>query len=410
MLNTKKTVRCGLDRLGDSGFKELAGLRFGLIANPSSVDSKFQHAIDLLFHGVDRSAGKGLVRLFGPEHGLRGALQDMVGEHDFVDSQTGLPVVSLYGNSERSLAPRPEHLQDLDAIVFDLQDIGCRYYTFAQTLAYVMEVAKTLAKRVIVLDRVNPIGGELVEGALLEEACISFCGYFPFPNRHGLTVGELATLMNSGLTVGSHSRAGIGCDLQVVPVEGWERSRYIDELITPWVLPSPNMPSCDTSVVYPGTCLLEATNLSEGRGTTKPFEIIGAPFLNGEKWAEATLAQGFELKGVVLRPLSFIPKFSKWADKLCGGVQIHVTDRAQFQPFRTGLALLSAAAQVAPLEFSWRAGAYEFIDNTPAIDLLYGSSAFRQTVEKKHSLTELLPAIQSYEQTFTTLKRAFHLY
>ena len=239
----KPIVRCGLDTLVATSFKALQGLRLGLVANPAAVDSNYHHAIDLLFSSLPRANGKGLVRLFGPEHGLRGALQDMVGEHDFVDAKTGLPVISLYGNSERTLAPRPEHIQDLDVIVFDLQDIGTRYYTFAQTLAYVMEVAKKLSKRVVVLDRVNPINGVSIEGSPLLESCISFCGYYPFPNRHGLTLGELAKLMNAGLSIAGHNRPGIGCDLEVVPVQGWNRSLHLDEVISPWVLPSPNMPT-----------------------------------------------------------------------------------------------------------------------------------------------------------------------
>ncbi len=260
-------MRTGLERLLDNPKRWLAGGRVGLVANPTATDRELRHAADLLHAHPDVN----LTLLFGPEHGVRGAAQDMIGVSDARDPATGLPEVSLYGETLASLSPGREHLERVDVLVFDVQDVGARYYTYAATMALCMKAAAEHGLLVIVLDRPNPIGGVQVEGGGITPGLESFCGLYPIPQRHGMTVGELARLYNTTF--------GIGCDLAVVSLEGWCRESYFDATGLPWVMPSPNMPTLDTAIVYPGMCLIEGTNLSEGRGTTRPFEIFGAPFV-----------------------------------------------------------------------------------------------------------------------------------
>ncbi len=398
-------VRSGLDSLASSGFAELRGKRLGVLVNQASVDSQFRHLVDLLCEN-----GCTPVRIFVPEHGLRGALQDMVSVDHSTDPKTKLPVVSLYGNSAASLRPKAEQIQDLEIVVCDMSDIGSRYYTFAQTLAYLMEVAGKCGVKVMVLDRPNPIGGLQLEGGPVTRDCRSFCGLYSVANRHGLTLGELGTLMQRGFGRGDDALPGISCDLSVVKVEGWSREMYFGDTGLPWVAPSPNMPTPDTALVYPGTCLFEGTNISEGRGTTRPFELLGAPFIDGGAWAEAAYEQGITLEGVALRPVSFIPQFHKWQQKSCSGVQVHVTDRKKFRPLRVSLALIGAVAKLYPKEFSWRREAYEFVENVSAIDLLFGSAEFRRAVETKSSLQKIETLLVEYEDWYRQARQSFLLY
>lgn len=406
MSTGRARVKSGLDRLVLDDFSPLHGKRVAIVANQASVDGELHHIVDL----VAQHPKCTLTRIFAPEHGLRGALQDMESVQNAVDPRTNVPVVSLYGNSEASLHPSPEALQDIDVILFDLQDVGSRYYTFSQTLAYTMQAAAKVGCKVLVLDRPNPIGGKDIEGAMLTAGARSFCGLFPVANRHGLTMGELAKLTRGGFGEGADAWPATPCDLEVVTMEGWRREMYYDETGLPWVLPSPNMPTLDTAIVYPGTCLFEATNLSEGRGTTRPFEFVGAPFLDGYAWVESVQQLGIGTAGATLRPMQFVPKFQKLHDRACSGVQIHVTDRRAFRPFRLGLALVATAYALAPGEFSWRRTTYEFVDNVPAIDLLYGSSALRKTIETKRRLEELLPEIERFEGWYTKAREPFLLY
>jgi len=371
-------VRTGLDRLVREGATAAGlsrGTRIGLIAHPASVDARARHAADLLAAHADFR----LVRLFGPEHGIRGEAQDMEAVAESVDGATGLPVVSLYGDTEASLRPSPAHLADLDALVHDLQDVGSRYYTFVYTLAYAMEAAAEAGLPVVVLDRPNPIGGLAVEGPVLEPAFRSFVGRYPIPVRHGLTTGELGVLFRDAF--------GVRCDLRVVPMEGWRRGAHFEETGLPWVAPSPNMPTPETARVYPGGCLVEGTNLSEARGTTRPFELTGAPWLDGAALARALTAE--ELPGVLFRAASFRPEFQKHAKLLCEGVQVHVKDREAFRPFATYLALLGGARRQDPKAFDWRRDAYEFVRDRLAIDLLLGKAGLREMLEAGAGIAEM---------------------
>ncbi len=399
-------VLTGLDGLVEMQFSALRGARIGILANQATVDRNLRHAVDLIH---ERGSSK-VLRLFAPEHGFRGELQDMASVGDSVDPYTKLPVISLYGSTEESLTPRAEHFADLDALVVDLPDIGARYYTFAQSLCYAMKTAQQTGTKVIVLDRPNPIGGALFEGALLMKECRSFCGYAPVPNRHGMTLGELALLMKNGFGTGENAIPPCSCELEVIPAQGWKREMYIDETGLPWVIPSPNMPTVDTALVYPGTCLFEATTLSEGRGTTRPFETLGAPGIDGVRWAKAALEQGIPLDGAVLRPLTFMPKFSKHANQICGGVQLHVLNSKTFQPFRWSLALIASAAKIFPAQFAWRDAEYEFVKDVPAIDLLYGSSRFRELVGSRGNLSEIAGELESNEHWFGKARKEFLLY
>ena len=345
------------------------------MANPTTVDRRLEHAADLLHRHPDVD----LRRLFGPEHGLRGSAQDMVGVADDTDAATGLTAVSLYGTTLQSLSPTPEQLAGLDVLLFDIQDVGARYYTYAATMALCMRAAGAGGIKVVVLDRPNPIGGTAVEGGGLDEGLENFCGLYPVPQRHGLTLGELAKLYNDTF--------GIGCELDVVPCEGWSRSAYFDECGLPWVMPSPNMPTPDTALVYPGMCLLEGTNLSEGRGTTRPFELFGAPFIGGDALAEEL--RRWDLPGVRFRPCVVEPAFHKFRGERCGALQLHVTDRDAFEPYRTGLAVLVAVRRLWPESFAWRTEPYEFRDDVPAIDLLTGRPAVRQAIDGGAPLDEV---------------------
>lgn len=366
-------VRTGLDQI----FSKKAvfkGKKVALLAHPASVDSKLHHALDLFLKNKIR-----LTQLFGPEHGITGTAQDMDSVESSVDAQTGLPIKSLYGLNLESLKPSPTDLKDVDILVCDLQDIGSRYYTFITTMVFCMQACATAGKKMIVLDRPNPINGVDMEGPLLEKGFESFIGLYPIPVRHGMTIGELALYFNE--------EEKIGCDLEVIPMKGWKRKMFFDETGLPWVPPSPNMPTLDTALVYPGMCLLEATNISEGRGTTKPFEFFGAPYIQAENLIAAL--NKLKLPGVFFRPLSFKPNFQKWAGENCQGAQIHITDRKKFRPYQTGRAVLKTILEMYPVYFKWRGKPYEFVTDIPAIDLLSGSSALRKNLETKSPLKNI---------------------
>jgi uncharacterized protein YbbC (DUF1343 family) len=360
-------MRTGLERLLDDPRRWLGRGRVGLVANPASIDRRFVHAVDALHRHPDVD----LQLLIGPEHGIRGAAQDMAPVADARDPVTGLPEISLYGPTAASLAPRPEHLAAIDVLVVDIQDVGARYYTYAATMALCMRAAAAQTTKVVVLDRPNPLGGVQIEGGGVDRGLESFCGLYPVPQRHALTVGELARLYNDTFA--------IGCELEVVACDGWRREAYFDACGLPWVMPSPNMPTLDTAIVYPGMCLLEATNLSEGRGTTRPFELFGAPFVDGR--ALAAELERHDLGGVRFRPCVIEPTFHKHARERCGALQLHVTERRAFNAYRTGLAVLVAVKTLWPDAFAWRREPYEFRDDVPAIDLLTGTAAVRTAID-----------------------------
>ena len=375
-------VRTGLEVFLDPA-SDAAGLsrgaRLGVVAHPASIDAGGRHLVDRLV----RDGRFRVTRLFGPEHGVRGEAQDMEAVAEPADRATGLPIVSLYGHTENSLRPKPEHLLGLDAIVYDLQDVGSRFYTFVYTLSYVMEAAREADIPVVVLDRPNPIGGLAVEGPVLDPELASFVGRFPLPVRHGMTTGELARLFRDAFAIGG--------DLRVVPLSGWTRDMQYEDTGLPWVLPSPNMPTPETARVYPGGCLVEGTNLSEGRGTTRPFELVGAPWLDAAAFAEA-LAQAGDaegLDGVLFRAAWFRPMFQKHSGRSCGGVQVHITDRGNARPFATYLVLIREARRLAPDLFDWRRERYEFVDDRLAIDLLLGRRDLRPMLEDGASLADM---------------------
>jgi uncharacterized protein YbbC (DUF1343 family) len=362
-------------RLVEEGFSPLDGKRVGLIANPTSVDHKLDHAIDLLAAKTEFK----LSAVFGPEHGVRGDAQYMVPVGQARDARTNLPVHSLYGKTAASLAPSPEMLAELDVVVFDIQDVGSRYYTYVWTMVLAMRACAAAGKPFVVLDRPNPIGATHVEGGRIEAGFESFVGLVSLPNRHGLTAGEIARWR--------HGVEKLDLELMVLSMRNYQRDLYYDHTGLPWVMPSPNMPTVDTALVYPGMCLLEGTELSEGRGTTRPFELAGAPWIDG--YALAERLRSYELPGVAFRPCTFTPTWEKHAGKACGGVQIHVTNPEQFRSYRTGVAFVKAAHDVAPEQFQWRAHAYEFVDKIPAIDLLAGSASLREGIERGATLDEL---------------------
>lgn len=389
-------MRTGLERLLDEPRRWLGRARVGLVANPTAVDRQLSHAVDLLH----RHAEVDLRLLFGPEHGIRGAAQDMIGVADARDTVTGLPEISLYGETLESLSPTPAHLSQIDVLVFDLQDIGARYYTYAATMALCMRAAASAGVKVVVLDRPNPIGGVQIEGGGLQPGLENFCGLYPVPQRHALTIGELARLYNDAF--------GIGCHLEVVSCEGWRREWYYDACGLPWVMPSPNMPTLDTAIVYPGMCLLEGTNLSEGRGTTRPFELFGSPFIDGLAFAQEL--RRYQLPGVHFRPCVIVPAFHKFAGQRCGGVQLHVTDRRAFGPFQTGLAVLLAVKALWPAQFSWRTEPYEFRGDVPAIDLLTGQPAVRHAIDAGATLDAVMQIACTGREVYDTARNQALLY
>jgi len=369
-----------------------AKARFGLLSHPAAVGPDYTSARELL---AARFSGQ-LKLLFSPQHGLLGEKQDnMIASADFVDPLLNLPVVSLYGPR---LAPPPEALAEVDAVLVDLQDVGARVYTFAATLAKLMETAAPLGKKVVVLDRPNPIGGVAVEGNMLLPEWASLVGPYPLPMRHGFTMGELARYYQA--------TQKIVCDLEVVPLKGWGRGNYFDATGLPWVLPSPNLPTLEGCVVYPGQVLLEGTNLSEGRGTTRPFELCGAPFLEPRR-IKAILP---ELPGVILREAHFEPTFHKWGGEMCRGFQLHVTDRGAFRPYYTTLALFCAIRELYPEQFAWRQPPYEYETERLPIDLLTGDAALRLGLEQGHSAAELEAAWQAGLNHFLEQRQDFLLY
>jgi uncharacterized protein YbbC (DUF1343 family) len=366
-------VESGLEVLVRRRRALLRGQRVALLTHQASIDSRYDHAVTLL----RELRGVKVRTLLAPEHGLWGAPQDHIWIDGTRDPVTGLPVWSLYGARRE---PTAAMLKGIDTVVVDLQDVGSRYYTFVWTMALAMRACAQNGVRIVVLDRPNPLGGTLVEGNVADPTFASFVGLYPLAIRHGMTIGELAGYLNE--------QHGIGCRLTVVPMRGWRRAMLWEDTGLPWVPPSPNMPTLDTARVYPGGCLIEGTNLSEGRGTTRPFEWIGAPYLDAHRYAAAL--EGLRLPGVRFRPARFLPTFHKWSGRLCEGVQIHVTDASRFKPFLTGLAEIAVARRLAPRGFAWRRPPYEFEKRRMPIDILCGTDVIRKAIERGTPL----PAIE----------------
>ncbi len=389
-------VQTGLEVLISDYPEKIRGARIGVVCHPASVDAELRHALDLL-----QAAGARIVAIFGPEHGARGEAQDMEDVEDIsLDPRLGVPVHSLYGATFESLTPRPEQLRGLDALVIDLQDVGARYYTFVWTMALCMGAAGKVGVRVLVCDRPNPLDGLTTEGNLIKPGFESFVGLHPVPNRHGLTPGEVARFVQR--------RRGVECELDIVSMRGWRREMYFEDTGLPWVYPSPNMPTVDTALVYPGMCLVEATELSEGRGTCRPFEVAGAPGIDPAALAADLSRQN--LPGCRFRPLYFRPKFQKHAGGTCGGVQIHITDRRQFDSYAAGVAFLQSVKRVAPDAFVWRAKPYEFVADIPAIDLLAGDDKLRLALDFGADLAELASQWAQERAAFEAVRREMLLY
>ncbi|MFG6493724.1 DUF1343 domain-containing protein [Fictibacillus sp. UD] len=386
----RQNFKTGFERLLDQEMSVLKGKNVGLITNPTGIDRSLNSIVDVLYNHPDIE----LKALYGPEHGVRGSAQAGQYVEFYTDSKTGLPVYSLYGATKK---PTPEMLEGIDVLVFDIQDVGTRFYTYIYTMAYAMEAAKENNIPFVVLDRPNPLGGEQVEGPVLDQAYSSFVGLYPIPLRHGMTVGELANLFNEEF--------GIGADLKVVEMKGWKRSWAYEDSGLEWVLPSPNMPTKDTALVYPGSALIEGTNVSEGRGTTKPFELIGAPFINGDELAKKLNDEA--LPGVKFRSASFIPASSKHAGKLSHGVEIHVTDGQLFQPVLTGITLVKAIHDLYPNDFQFRA---EDSKGISFFDLLVGNGWVRDYIESGRSVDEIVSRYNDELEEFKELRAQYLMY
>jgi uncharacterized protein YbbC (DUF1343 family) len=390
------TVQTGLERLASEGSSLLAGRRIGLLVNATAVDRELRHAIDVLGARGDLK----VTALFGPEHGVRGDAQDMIAVDAARDARSDLPIHSLYGETTVSLSPTAAMLDDIDVMVYDVQDVGSRYYTFVWTMVLAMRACAKAGKAFCVLDRPNPLGGVHIEGGMIAPGYESFVGLVSCPNRHGMTAGEIARWR--------HAVEKLDLDLAVLGMRGWQRDMRFDHTGLPWVLPSPNMPTPDTALVYPGMCLVEGTELSEGRGTTRPFELAGAPYLDGHRLAAELAAM--ELPGVAFRPAVFTPMFQKHHGKACGAVQLHITNPETFRPYRTGVAFLKACYDQSPASFRWRDKAYEFVDKIPAIDLLAGGDALRKGIEAGASLADLAARWPRDEGDFAAERADYLLY
>ncbi len=390
-------ITTGLEVATRSGFSLLHGKRVGAIVNPTSVDAQFEHLVDLL-HAEKRLT---LGALFGPEHGVRGEAQYMVAVDDVArDARTGVPVYSLYGHTFESLTPRAEWLRSLDVLVFDIQDVGSRYYTYIYTMALAMKAAAAAKLQFVVFDRPNPLGLTQLEGNLVGAGFRSFVGLYPLPNRHGMTAGEIARWVNE--------TERLGCELTVVPCEGLTRAMRWHDTGLPFIAPSPNMPTPDTALVYPGMCLGEGTTISEGRGTCRPFEQFGAPFLSGPAVAQALNA--LQLPGVRFRPCAFTPTFDKFKGQSCEGAFIHVTDPAQFKPLLTGVAVFKVCRDLSGGQFAWRPDAYEFVEDVPAFDLLCGTDAVRLAIESEKSVSQMAPLLDAVPLEFRQSRERAMLY
>ena len=390
----RQTVVPGIERLLQSHRELIAGKRVGLVCNPASVDARLRHSADRLFDDPEVT----LSAIFGPQHGFRSDLQDnMIETPHAKDSRRNVPVFSLYSETRE---PTADMLRNVDVLVIDLQDVGTRVYTYIYTMANCMHAAARHGVRVVVCDRPNPVNGDAIEGATLQPQWTSFVGQFPIPLRHGMTIGELARLFNEAF--------GIGATLDVVPLEGWRRSMYFDETGLPWVIPSPNIPTLDTAIVYPGAVLFEGTMLSEGRGTTRPFELIGAPWIDGDRLSDAMNAR--QLPGVHFRSVFFEPTFQKHARQTCGGCQLHVTDRQAFLPVRTSVELIEEFHQQSPSRFAWRQPPYEYELEKQPIDLLYGNDQLRTAVDEGRGVKSLLASWTSEGDAFRRQREAFLMY
>ncbi len=384
-------LESGLDVLVNERFSSLKNKRVAILANQASVNKHIDHIVPLaIAHGVN------VVKLFAPEHGFSGTLQDMEHVAEARHAKLKLPVISLYGDHKESLTLKAKNLTDVDVLLCDLQDIGSRYYTFHCTIAWAMAACRDMRTKLVVVDRPNPIDAATFEGNLVKAPHFSFVGAYPLPNRHGFTMGELVRYVRDTLNA--------DFDVDVVWMKNYVRSSYYEQTALPFVPPSPNMPTVQTAVVYPGMCLIEGTNLSEGRGTCTPFELVGAPYINDADEFKAKIDR-YQFPGVTVRACSFKPKFQKHANQDCGGIFIHVTDRKRFQPLRFALGVIAAAKTYQG--FDWRREPYEFETDRLAIDLLLGDAALREMLECRAPLDDIFAVFEREEAAFSKVREAY---
>jgi uncharacterized protein YbbC (DUF1343 family) len=387
----KQIIETGLDVLVADGFKGLKNQRVAVLANQASVNKDLQHIVSLAIkHGVK------VVKLFAPEHGFTGTLQDMEHVGGSKDHRLNIPVISLYGDHKESLILKAEHLSDVDILLCDLQDVGSRYYTFHCTIAWAMAACLKTKTHLMVIDRPNPIGAQIIEGNLVKAPHFSFVGAYPLPNRHGFTMGELVGYVRDALKV--------NFQFDVIWMKSYNRASYFDELNLAFVPPSPNMPTVNTAIVYPGMCLIEGTNLSEGRGTCTPFEVVGAPYIKDPEEFKGRF-DAYKFPGVVARPCYFKPKFQKHQDQNCGGLFLHVTDRHSFSPLRVAFGIIALAMKIPG--FDWRREPYEFETDRLAIDLLLGDLRLRQMLEQEKPLDDIFPILAEEEEAFNKLRKEY---
>jgi uncharacterized protein YbbC (DUF1343 family) len=391
---SKKSIRLGVENLLIEQKALLNGLRIGLICNQASVDHQFHHAADLFFE----DAAIDLTTLFGPQHGIRGDVQDnMVETGHTTDKVTGLPIYSLYSETR---IPTEEMMAQIDAMVFDLQDVGCRIYTFVYTMANCMIACAKYGKKMFVCDRPNPITGKYVEGNILEAGHESFVGQYTIAARHGMNAGELARMFNDDY--------GIHCDLTVIKMENWAREDWYDDTDAPWVLPSPNMPTVDTAVVFPATVVFEGTKVSEGRGTTKPFELVGAPYIIAHDYARAM--NELDLPGIIFRAAEFLPTFQKHAKTGCGGVQLHVTDRETFAPVRAGLAMVKMIRDMYGDKLEWKDPPYEYVYDRNPFDVICGTDKIRKVIDAGGPMSDIDAILEDGYDRFLRMREKHLLY
>ncbi|MBC8015779.1 MAG: DUF1343 domain-containing protein [Sporomusaceae bacterium] len=377
------TVKLGIDHI-DKAMPVFVNRRVGLITNSTGMNSNFESTVDVLYEKTN------LVALFSPEHGIRGAVKAGDTVNGMIDEKTDLPIYSLYGKTKK---PTAEMLADVDVVAFDIQDVGTRYYTYIYTMAYAMQSCKELGKTMVIFDRPNPIGGLQIEGGIVKPSFESFIGMYPIPIRHGMTVGELARLFNSEF--------GIGCDLVVVEMTGWKRDMHFNDTGLPWVMTSPNIPTPDTALVYPATGMFGGTAISEGVGTTRPFEFVGAPWLNADKLAQEMTS--LTLPGVIFRPVYFTPRFALYSGEMCAGVQLYITDRKRFQPVKTGISLLYTIKSMSGTQFSFKRG------DSPegTINVIIGDDSVSTG---RYSLPDLLNVWEKESQQFKEMSQKYYLY
>ncbi|MFH2044977.1 MAG: DUF1343 domain-containing protein [Pseudomonadota bacterium] len=388
------TAFSGLENFIKSPPSFISGKRFGLLCNPASVDSNFNHAREL----INEKFPKKLAALYSPQHGFFSEKQDnMIESENIVDNTLGIQVFSLYGKTR---IPTKEMFEPIDILLVDLQDVGTRVYTFIYTMSYCLEAAKKFGKKVVILDRPNPIGGIAVEGNILSSEYISFVGRYPIPMRHGLTIGELAQLFNKHFN--------INCDLEVIPMKGWRRDMFFWQTSLPWITPSPNLPNPVSAIVYPGQVIWEGTNISEGRGTTQPFEIFGAPFVETDKII--SFLGGNKLPGAILRPVAFEPTSNKWQGELCRGFQIHVTDPIKYKPYYSSLKLLQAVFQCYRNYFEWKLPPYEYEFEKYPIDLITGNPEIRSAIENNADIEDIEKSWKVELEQYLDISCKYHLY